>query len=109
MQRFLRDLAFVLSRAFFIGERLNDGELPKENPSSVGVLTSLGITGSFPLLRAIGCIAQPLSRTSFPRSWLFLSRPATSHSHAASVQHDLATPSSVLLVPPVFCPSLDTN
>ena len=33
---------------------------------------------------------------------------ATSHSRAASVQHDLETP-SVLLVPPVFSPSLDAN
>ena len=39
----------------------------------------------------------------------FLSVPATGHSHAASIQHDLATSSFVLLVPPVFSPSSDAN
>ena len=39
----------------------------------------------------------------------FLSRPTTGYSHAASVQHDLTTLSSVLLVPPVFSPSPNAN
>ena len=39
----------------------------------------------------------------------FQSRPATGHSHATSVQHDLATPSSVLLVPPTLSSCLDAN
>ena len=47
-----------------------------------------------------------LSRTSFPRSRFFLFEPVTGHSHAASVQHDLTTPSFVFLVPPIFSPSL---
>ena len=61
----------MLSRAFFAGERLKDGELPEDNSSFAGVSTLSGITGSFPLLRVIGCIARPLSYTSFPRSRLF--------------------------------------
>ena len=42
-------------------------------------------------------------------SVFFLYGLATGHSHVASVQHDLTTPSSVLLIPPVFSPSLDGN
>ena len=41
------------------------------------------------------------------RSGLFY--PMAGHSHATNDQHDLATPSSVLLVPPAFSPYLDTN
>ena len=38
-----------------------------------------------------------------------LSRPATGHSPAASVQRGLAAPSSVLLAPPGSSPCPDTN
>ena len=37
-----------------------DGDLPKDNSSSVGALTSSGIMGSFPLLRAIRCCSCDL-------------------------------------------------
>ena len=39
----------------------------------------------------------------------FLSRLATSHCDAASVQHDFETSSSTLLVPPIVTPSLNVN
>ena len=39
----------------------------------------------------------------------FLHGLATSRSHAASVQHDLITHSSPLLVPPISSPCLDAN
>ena len=48
----LHNLAFMLSRAFFAGERLRDGELPEDSSSSARVSTSSGIMGSFPLLWA---------------------------------------------------------
>ena len=63
--------------------------------------------GSFPLLQAVGCITQLLSHTSY--HGFSISGPATGHSHAASVQHDLANPSSVLLVPSASSLSPDAN
>ena len=45
------DLAMLL----FVGERF--GELPKDNSSFAGVSTSFGTMSSFPLSRAIGCLA----------------------------------------------------
>ena len=38
----------------FIRERF--GELPEDNSSSIGVSTSSRTMGSFPLLRAVGCL-----------------------------------------------------
>ena len=38
-----------------------------------------------------------------------LSESVTGHSLTISVQHDFATPSSFLLVPPAFSPCLDAN
>ena len=35
--------------------------------------------------------------------------PMAGHSHAANDQHDLTTPSSVVLVPPAFSPCPDVN
>ena len=63
----LRDLALV----FFVSDRPKGEELPEDNSSSAWVLTSARIMGSFPLLQVIKYLTQPLSRTSFPRSWLF--------------------------------------
>ena len=48
-----------------------DGDLPEDNSSSIGASTSSGIMGSFPLLRAIGCLARSPSCTSLPSSRLF--------------------------------------
>ena len=45
------DLALLV----FVGERF--GELPEDNSSSVGVSASSRMMGSFPLLRAVGCLA----------------------------------------------------
>ena len=43
-----------------------DGDLPKDNSSSVGASLASKVMGSFPLLRAIGCSAQsPSSRIVF--------------------------------------------
>ena len=103
----LRDLALV----FFVGERPKCGELPEDNSSSVGASASSGSMGSFPWLSGTGCKAQPLSYTSLPpRSrFFFLSRPATSCSHAAGVQPNPITPSSASLVPPVSSPFPSAN
>ena len=99
----------MLTQAFFASERFGDGELPKDNSSSVGVSISSRMMGSFPLLGATICAVRPLSYTSFPRSRLFQSRPVTSQSHAASVQVVPTTSSSILLVPLAFSPILDAN
>ena len=50
-ERLRRDLALLL----FTGERF--GELPEDNSSFVGVSTLSGTMRSFPLLRAVGCLA----------------------------------------------------
>ena len=84
-------------------------ELPYDNSLSAGVSTSSRIMGSFPLLQMIGCIAQPLSRTSFPRSQLFLSKPATGHSLTASARRDPTNPSSALLAPHISSPCPGAN
>ena len=93
----------MLSRAFFSCEILKDGELPEDSSSSVRVSMSTGTMGSFPLLRAIG-YGRCLVRLFQDRGY-FQSRPATGHSHAASVHPAHVTPSSVLLVPLTFSPS----
>ena len=102
-------MAFVLSLAFFADERLKDGELPEDNSSSAVVSTSLGIIGSLPLLRALDAQLDRYLVHLFQDSGFFLFEPLTGHSHAASVQHDLATPSFVFLVPPIFSPALEAN
>ena len=99
----------ALSRAFFVSERLKDGELLEDNSSSAGVLTLSRIMDSFPLSRAIGCTARPLSHTSFQDCSFFLSGFVTGHSPTASIRHDPITPSSVLLAPPISSPCPDTN
>ena len=48
-----------------------DRDLPEDNSSSVGASISSGIMDSFPLLRAIGCLARSPSCTSLPSSQLF--------------------------------------
>ena len=105
----LHDLAFMLSQESFAGERLKDGELLEDSSSSVGVLTSSGTMGSFPLLREIRRVARPLSHTFFQDRYFFQSGPAAGHSHAANIQHDFATPLPVLLAPLAFSPCLDVN
>ena len=78
--------------------------------SFVGVSMLPGMMGSFPLLRAIGCFAWPLSCTSFsPRSCFFLPGPVNSRFPIVDVQRDLAIPSSVLLAPPISSPCLGAN
>ena len=42
-------------------------------------------------------------------TFFFLPGPVTGRSHVAGVQHDLVTPSSVLLVPSVSSPCLGVN
>ena len=49
-EHLLRDLALLL----FSGER--SGELLEDSMSSIGVSTLSGMMGSFPLLRAVGCL-----------------------------------------------------
>ena len=103
----MHDLAFALSRAFFVSERLKDGELPKDSSSSMGVLTSSGITGSFPLLQVIGLdrhLVHLFQNCGFSPSGL-----AASHSLAAIVRRDLVSPSFALLAPLVFFPCHDAN
>ena len=66
---------------------------PEDNSSSAGVSTLSMTMGSFPLLRVIGRTFGPI----------------TSRSPATIVRHELVTPSSVLLAPPVSSPCLDAN
>ena len=94
---------------FFDGERPIGGELLEDNSSFMGVSTSVGMTGSFPLLRVIGYATRPLSRTSFPRSYLAPSTHAIGHSPFAIVRHELVTLSYALLAPPVSSPCSDAN
>ena len=68
---FLRDLALALPQAFLHGGGLVDGDLSKDNSSSVGVSPSSEIMGSFPLLWTIGCSTRSPSHTFFPSSRLF--------------------------------------
>ena len=59
-----------LALRLFTRER--SGELPEDRSSSARVSTLSGTMGSFPLLRAVGCLAWLLSCMSFsPRSRLF--------------------------------------
>ena len=93
------DLVLVLSSVFFDGERFRVGELHEDSSSSAGVTMSSGTMGPFPLSRAISCTSRPLLMhlCDFFRSGL-----AAGHSRAITTRLDLATLSSVLLVPLTF-------
>ena len=86
-----------------------DEELPKDNSSFVGASPLLEIMGSFPLLQTIGGLVRSPSRTSFPSSRFFLPGTVTDHSHVASIQRELVTPTSISPAPPASSPSLNAN
>ena len=86
-----------------------DEDIPKDNSSYVGALTSSGIMGSFPLLRAIDVQHDHHLVHPFQVHGLFLLGLATSHSCVASVQRDLASHASISLAPLVSSPSADSN
>ena len=77
--------------------------------SSVRVSTLLGTIGSFPLFRAVGCLAWLSCTYLSPRSCLFLPGPANDRFLAADVQHDPTILSSVLPAPPTSSLCLDVN
>ena len=83
-----------------------DRELPEDNSSSSKVSTLSGSKAPFPLSREIGCTSRLLSCASL---LLFSSGLAASHSHVISARPDLATLSSVVLVPLAFSLCFDAN
>ena len=92
----------------FARERL--GELPEDNSLSVGVSMLLGTTGSFLLLRAVGCLSLFLSCSHFLQDRaFFLLEPVNDRSPNADVQRDPAIPSSIFSTPPASSPCLDAN
>ena len=103
------DLVLVLSQVLFVDKRFKDEELHKDSSSFARVSTSSGTISPFYLSRVIGCASWPLSQASFSRSRLFRFGPITGHSRIVSARLDLATPSSVLLVPLTFSPCLDAS
>ena len=99
----------MLSRALFIGERLKDGELPKDSSSSTEVSTSSGIMASFPLLRVIDAQLNRHLVHLFQDRGFSLYGPVTGHSPTANIRCGLPAPSSVLLAPPISSPCLDAS
>ena len=85
-----------------------DGDLSEDNSSSAGASLSPKIMGSFPLLWTIFQHDRYLVHPFQVRGFC-LTGTVTDHSHVASVQLDLVTPTSISPTPPASSPSLDAN
>ena len=95
----LRDLVLVLSQVFFANERFRDGELPEDSSSSVGVSTSLGQHAPFLYYRRlVAHHGHYLVRLCD----FFLYGLSNGNSRILSARLNLATLSSILLVPLTF-------
>ena len=99
----------MLSLVSFDGERFKDGELLEDNSPSVGVSTSSGTTGPFPLSWVINCASRSVLAIHFQDHNFFQSRLAAGHSRVVSARPGLATLSSVLLIPLSFSLCPDAN
>ena len=105
----LRDLAFVLFRAFLTGERLKGGELLEDNSSSARVSTLSEIMAPSPYCVLSDAQLNHYLVHLFQCHDFFLYGPTTGHSLVACVRRELATPSFVSLAPPASSPCLDAN